>query len=88
MEDLPEIRDAVEGRAARPIDSGIRRGADLTRGKPYRASMALLGRTFAYGAGESVDCRQAAQTELTRALGQLLRCGLAAPISAGDDGPL
>ncbi|MBC6416335.1 MAG: hypothetical protein GDA47_00690 [Rhodospirillales bacterium] len=33
--------------------------------------MALLSRIFAYGAGGSAGCCQAAETELTCALGQL-----------------
>ncbi|MBC6404225.1 MAG: alpha-hydroxy-acid oxidizing protein [Rhodospirillales bacterium] len=76
LEVLPAIRDTVKGRAELLIDSGIRRGADLIRAKAYGASMALLGRPFAYGAGAggADGCRQAAETvetELTRALGQL-----------------
>ena len=75
IEALPAITAAVGDRAELLIDSGIRRGADVIRARALGASMALLGRTFAYGAGAggAAGCERAfaiIRQELDYALGQ------------------
>lgn len=46
---LPEVVDAVDGRAAVLVDGGIRRGADLVRMRALGADLALIGRPAVYG---------------------------------------
>jgi L-lactate dehydrogenase (cytochrome) len=53
---LPEIVDAVQGRAEVLLDSGIRRGSDIVKAICLGANAVLIGRAFAYGlaaAGET-----------------------------------
>jgi isopentenyl diphosphate isomerase/L-lactate dehydrogenase-like FMN-dependent dehydrogenase len=46
---LPEIADAVQGRAEVLLDSGIRRGSDIVKAVCLGAKAVLIGRAFAYG---------------------------------------
>ena len=53
---LPEVLDAVQGRAEVLLDSGIRRGSDIVKALCMGARAVLIGRAFAYGlaaAGEA-----------------------------------
>lgn len=73
---LPEIAETVNKRMTVIVDSGIRRGADLMRGKALGADFSLVGRAMAYGvgAGGRAGAERALEIlklELVRALGQL-----------------
>ncbi len=73
---LPAITDAVAGRIAVIVDSGIRRGADALRAKALGADFSFAGRAFAFGVGAGGQAGAARafeilQLELVRALGQL-----------------
>jgi L-lactate dehydrogenase (cytochrome) len=46
---LPEVLDAVGGRAEVLLDSGIRRGSDVVKALCMGARAVLVGRAFAYG---------------------------------------
>jgi L-lactate dehydrogenase (cytochrome) len=48
---LPEIVDAVKGRAEVLLDGGIRRGADVIKALSLGARAVLVGRAYAYGLG-------------------------------------
>jgi L-lactate dehydrogenase (cytochrome) len=48
---LPEVLDAVQGRAEVMLDSGIRSGQDILRARALGASGALVGRAWLYGLG-------------------------------------
>ncbi len=76
IEALPPIGDAVGGRIALLLDSGIRRGADILRAKALGADFVLSGRAFAYGIGAAGPAGadrafEILELELNRALGQL-----------------
>ena len=76
IEALPPIAQAVGGRMAIILDSGIRRGADILRARALGADFTLAGRALAYGvgAGGRDGAQRAADIltlELERALGQL-----------------
>jgi isopentenyl diphosphate isomerase/L-lactate dehydrogenase-like FMN-dependent dehydrogenase len=49
IEALPEIVDAVQGRCAVLLDSGIRRGTDVLKALALGASAVLIGRAFMWG---------------------------------------
>lgn len=73
---LPEIAETVNKRMTVIVDSGIRRGADIMRGKALGADFSLVGRAMAYGvgAGGRTGAERALEIlklELVRALGQL-----------------
>ena len=59
---LPEVLNAVQGRAVVMVDSGIRRGSDVIKAICMGASAVLVGRAFAYGLAA------AGETGVTRAL--------------------
>ena len=59
---LPEVLNAVRGRAVVMLDSGIRRGSDVIKAICMGASAVLVGRAFAYGLAA------AGETGVTRAL--------------------
>src|ERR1700691_3565920 len=63
---LPEIVDAVNGKAEVLMDSGIRRGADVIKALCMGARAVLCGRAYAYGLGA------AGERGVTRAL-EILR---------------
>jgi len=50
MTALPEIVDAVGGRMAIMLDSGIRRGTDIVKALALGADMVFVGRAALYGA--------------------------------------
>jgi L-lactate dehydrogenase (cytochrome) len=48
---LPEVVDAVNGRAEVLLDGGIRRGSDVVKALCLGAKAVLVGRAYAYGLG-------------------------------------
>ena len=75
---LPEVLEAVDGRAEVLIDGGIRRGGDVAKALCLGAKAVLVGRAYAYGlaaAGEAGVARaiEILRTELVRTL-KLLGC--------------
>jgi L-lactate dehydrogenase (cytochrome) len=48
---LPEVVDAVNGRAEVLLDSGIRRGSDIVKALCLGARAVLIGRAYAWGLG-------------------------------------
>jgi L-lactate dehydrogenase (cytochrome) len=48
---LPEVIDAVGGRAEVYLDGGIRRGSDVVKALALGARAVLVGRAYAYGLG-------------------------------------
>ncbi|MCT4577073.1 alpha-hydroxy acid oxidase [Donghicola sp.] len=73
---LPEIAETVNKRMTVIVDSGIRRGADIMRGKALGADFSLVGRAMAYGVGAAgrtgaERALEILKLELVRALGQL-----------------
>lgn len=76
IEALPAVAEALNGRIAILLDSGVRRGADILRAKALGADFALAGRALAFGvgAGGAAGADRAMEIlrlELQRALGQL-----------------
>jgi isopentenyl diphosphate isomerase/L-lactate dehydrogenase-like FMN-dependent dehydrogenase len=49
MEALPEVADAVGGRAKIYVDGGFYRGADVLKGLSMGADLVVLGRLYVYG---------------------------------------
>ncbi len=73
---LPAVRSAIGSPTKVFVDSGIRRGTDVVRGKALGADFAFAGRPFAYGAAACgmAGIRKAfdlLQLELSRTLGQM-----------------
>ena len=76
IEVLPGIADAVRGRIAVLMDSGIRRGADIAKALALGADAVLVGRAVLWGvaSGGEAGARlalQILQTELSRIMAQL-----------------
>jgi isopentenyl diphosphate isomerase/L-lactate dehydrogenase-like FMN-dependent dehydrogenase len=75
---LPEVLAAVDGRIEVLMDSGIRRGSDITKALAIGARAVLVGRAYAYGlaagGGEGVArAIDILRTDLVRTL-KLLGC--------------
>ena len=51
LEVLPEIADAIAGRAEVVFDGGIRRGGDVVKALALGATSCMIGRAFLYGLG-------------------------------------
>lgn len=66
---LPEVVEAVGGRAEVLMDGGVRRGSDIAKAVCLGARAVLIGRAYAYGLGA------AGEAGVTRAL-QVLRADL------------
>jgi len=82
---LPEVVDAVDGRAAVLVDGGIRRGVDIAIALALGADAVLVGRPALWGlaVGGEAGARRVlemlrAELELTLAL-----CGCASPAELG-----
>ena len=75
---LPEVLDAVGGRAEVLVDGGIRRGSDIAKAVALGARAVLLGRAYAYGLGANGEqgvtrAIEILTTELRRTM-KLLGC--------------
>jgi isopentenyl diphosphate isomerase/L-lactate dehydrogenase-like FMN-dependent dehydrogenase len=86
LDALPQVVEAVEGRAAVLFDSGIRRGADAVKALALGAQAVLLGRPFMWGlalAGEQgvqeVLLNFLADLEVTLALSGHTSCAQLGP---------
>ena len=64
---LPGIAEAVKGRCAIFLDSGIRRGSDIAKGLCLGADAVLLGRAYAYGLAATGDAGVTRALEILRA---------------------
>jgi L-lactate dehydrogenase (cytochrome) len=81
---LPEVLEAVNGRAEVLVDGGVRRGGDVAKAVALGARAVLVGRAYAYGlaaaGGAGVDrAIEILRTELVRTL-KLLGCEAAAEL--------
>lgn len=86
-EALPEVVDAIAGRAAVLVDGGIRRGVDIATALALGADAVLVGRPMAWGlaaagaaGAERVLRILAAELELALAL-----LGVASPADLGPE---
>jgi isopentenyl diphosphate isomerase/L-lactate dehydrogenase-like FMN-dependent dehydrogenase len=64
---LPEVLDAVNGRADVLVDGGIRRGSDIIKAISMGARAVLIGRAYAYGLGAAGEAGVARAIEILRA---------------------
>jgi L-lactate dehydrogenase (cytochrome) len=63
---LPEVIDAVAGRAEVYLDGGIRRGSDVVKALCLGARAVLVGRAYAYGLGAAGGAGVAKTIEILR----------------------
>ena len=63
---LPEIVDAVNGKAQVLIDGGVRRGTDIAKALALGASACLIGRPYHYGLGAAGEDGVARVLEMLR----------------------
>ncbi len=63
---LPEIADAVAGRAELLLDGGVRRGSDVAKALALGARAVLVGRPFLYGLAVAGPAGVAAVLEILR----------------------
>ncbi|MBV9718194.1 MAG: alpha-hydroxy-acid oxidizing protein [Candidatus Eremiobacteraeota bacterium] len=66
IEALPEVVEAVNGRAEVLLDSGIRRGGDVVKALCLGARAVLIGRAYAYGLGAAGGAGVARAIEILR----------------------
>jgi L-lactate dehydrogenase (cytochrome) len=64
---LPEVVEAVAGRAEVYLDGGIRRGSDVVKALCLGARAVLIGRAYAYGLGAAGSTGVAKAIEILRA---------------------
>jgi isopentenyl diphosphate isomerase/L-lactate dehydrogenase-like FMN-dependent dehydrogenase len=64
---LPEIANAVDGRAEVLMDGGIRRGSDIAKAICLGARAVLIGRAYAYGLGAAGEAGVDRAIEILRA---------------------
>lgn len=64
---LPEVAEAVGGRAAVLMDGGIRRGSDIVKARCLGTEAVLIGRAYAYGLGAAGEAGVARALEILRA---------------------
>jgi isopentenyl diphosphate isomerase/L-lactate dehydrogenase-like FMN-dependent dehydrogenase len=64
---LPEVADAVAGRAEVLVDGGIRRGADVVKARALGATAALGGRPWFYGLAADGEAGVTRLLEIMRA---------------------
>ena len=67
MRALPAVVDAVGGRCAVLLDSGVRRGADVVKALADGASAVMVGRAFLYGLAAGGEPGVARVVEILRA---------------------
>jgi L-lactate dehydrogenase (cytochrome) len=63
---LPEVVEAVRGRAEIFLDGGIRRGSDVVKALCLGARAVLIGRAYAYGLGAAGGAGVARAIEILR----------------------
>jgi L-lactate dehydrogenase (cytochrome) len=63
---LPEVVEAVRGRAEVFLDGGIRRGSDVVKALCFGARAVLIGRAYAYGLGAAGAAGVARAIEILR----------------------
>lgn len=63
---LPEVVDAVGGRAEVLLDSGVRRGSDVVKALCLGARAVLVGRAYAYGLGAAGGAGVARAVDILR----------------------
>jgi isopentenyl diphosphate isomerase/L-lactate dehydrogenase-like FMN-dependent dehydrogenase len=63
---LPEVVDAVQGRAEILLDGGIRRGSDVVKALCFGARAVLVGRAYAYGLAAAGGAGVARAIEILR----------------------
>lgn len=66
LEALPEVVEAVAGRAEVYLDGGIRRGSDVVKALCLGARAVLIGRAYAYGLGAAGGSGVAQAIEILR----------------------
>src|SRR5207249_11020789 len=64
---LPEVLEAVNGRAEVLVDGGIRRGSDVAKALCLGARAVLVGRAYAYGLAAAGEAGVARAIEILRA---------------------
>ena len=64
---LPGIAEAVKGRTAILVDSGIRRGGDIVKALCLGADAVMIGRAYAYGLAAAGDAGVTRALEILRA---------------------
>jgi L-lactate dehydrogenase (cytochrome) len=64
---LPEIAEAVGGRAEVLMDGGVRRGSDIAKAVCLGARAVLVGRAYAYGLGAAGEAGVARAIAILRA---------------------
>lgn len=67
IEALPEVVEAVGGRAEILLDGGIRRGSDIVKALCLGAKAVLVGRAYAYGLGAAGGAGVARAIDILRA---------------------
>lgn len=84
---LPAVLDAVAGRAAVILDSGIRSGVDLLKARALGADAGMTGRPFLYGlaAGGEAGARHVGELFGEELKDALALCGIARFTDAGPD---
>jgi isopentenyl diphosphate isomerase/L-lactate dehydrogenase-like FMN-dependent dehydrogenase len=63
---LPEIVEAVRGRAEVLLDSGVRRGSDVVKALALGAKACLIGRPYLYGLAVSGEAGARRVIEILR----------------------
>jgi L-lactate dehydrogenase (cytochrome) len=66
LQALPEVVEAVRGRAEILLDGGIRRGSDVVKALCLGARAVLIGRAYAYGLGAAGGAGVARAIEILR----------------------
>jgi L-lactate dehydrogenase (cytochrome) len=64
---LPEIVDAIDGRAEVILDGGVRRGTDVVKAVALGASCCMVGRPYLYGLAAAGEAGVSRALELIRA---------------------
>jgi isopentenyl diphosphate isomerase/L-lactate dehydrogenase-like FMN-dependent dehydrogenase len=64
---LPEVVEAVKGRAEVLLDGGIRRGSDIVKAICLGARAVLIGRAYAYGLGAAGEAGVSRAIQILRA---------------------
>jgi len=81
LDALPDVVEAVTGRAEVLVDGGVRRGTDVLKALALGARAVLIGRPFVWGLaiGGEEGARAVLELLRTELLRDLMLCGLASP---------